>query len=226
MSNIKLEIVDSVTFRVSGKSYPRGKYVPEYQETATDENGVLLNENKAVLFIRPVVEINQSCPIRQVNPFKSPRKWTDFIDSNGDYFSDFQTFTDFVNEMISLPDEDGISFLTYVGVISQTSTSAPTQILKRNTLGATVSYQYIEVGEYLMNFSSAILTETNFGLIQGCGCADNLVKLQAIYNSPTSLKILCYDLGNVGNGATYETVEDSQVNDIINNLLIKLEVYN
>jgi len=103
MSKIKLEILDNVSFRVAGKTYPRGNYLPEYAETATDENGVLINEGNANLYIRPIIEVNQTNPIRQVMPFKSPRRWTDFEDSNSNDFPDFQTLTDFVNENVSLP---------------------------------------------------------------------------------------------------------------------------
>jgi len=104
MSLIKLEIVDAVTFRVAGKSYPRGKYLPEYGETNTDANGVLTQEGLALLFIRPITYVNTSNPQNQQLPFKNPKRWNEFVDVNGDEFADFQTFTDFVTEMVTLPE--------------------------------------------------------------------------------------------------------------------------
>jgi len=228
MSKIKLEILDDIAFRVAGKTYPRGNYLPEYAETATDENGVLINQGNANLYIRPIIEINQTNPIRQVMPFKSPRRWTDFVDANGDDFADFQTFTDFVTEMLALPNSSTPitpDYLSYVVFISQTSTNNPTVVVKQNNLGITISYTYIQPGEYLLTFSSAILSATNFALIQGTGSNDKLVKLQTIYNSPTQLKLQCYDLGNVGNGALYETILDSRVDGILTNMFFEFRLY-
>jgi len=112
MALIKLEIVDGVTFRVAGKSYPRGKYLPEYAETNTDANGVLIQEGLALLFIRPITYVNTSNPQTQQLPFKNPKRWNEFVDENGDEFADFQTFTDFVTEMLGEPETADIPTMT------------------------------------------------------------------------------------------------------------------
>jgi len=112
MSLIKLEIVDAVTFRVAGKSYPRGKYLPEFAETNTDASGVLTQEGLALLFIRPITYVNTSNPQNQQLPFKNPKRWNEFVDVNGDEFADFQTFTDFVTEMLSLEGQGEVPTLT------------------------------------------------------------------------------------------------------------------
>ena len=88
MSKIKLEIVNAATFKCAGKAYPKGKYLPEYDETSTDKNGVLTNPNRARIFLRPLSQDTGSKP-----PFQNPRPWTDFIDSKGKPYADFDTFT-------------------------------------------------------------------------------------------------------------------------------------
>jgi len=229
MSKIKLEILDNIAFRISGKTYPRGNYLPEYAETATDGDGVLINEGNANLYLRPIIEVNQTCPIRQVMPFKSPRKWTDFVDANGDNFPDFQTFTDFVNEMVCIPDNSTpptADFLSYRALLTQQISNAPTASVKQNTTGVTISYAYSTVGEYLINFSSAILTETNWGFIQGAGNNSSLASLWCSYVSPTQLKLENFDLGSVGVGQSYASVADSKTNGIMINQLIIIEIYN
>lgn len=100
--NIKIEIFDEKTFKVGGKSYARGKYIEEYQYTSFDENGICITPNLAVVFLRPIVEVNQTSPIRQQLPWKVPISWQYFLDSNSDVFSNFESFSEFLVDMITL----------------------------------------------------------------------------------------------------------------------------
>jgi len=128
--------------------------------------------------------------------------------------------------MLTRPVESTFPYLVYKALLTQTSTNAPSALVKLNTLGITPTYVYSSAGEYLINLPSAILTETNFGFIQGAGNTNHLVAIRAVYNSPSQLKILTFDIGNVGSGATYSNVANSQVNSILTNQLITIEIYN
>lgn len=96
MSKIKLEIVNAATFKCAGKAYPKGKYLPEYDETSTGKNGLLTDPNSARVFLRPMIQGPGVKP-----PFKNPRPWTDFLDSKGKPYADFSTFTEALQTVIT-----------------------------------------------------------------------------------------------------------------------------
>ena len=88
MAKIKLEIINAATFKCAGKAYPKGKYLPEYDETSTGNNGLLTDAISARVFLRPIVQNPGAKP-----PFKNPRPWTDFLDSKGKPYANFNAFT-------------------------------------------------------------------------------------------------------------------------------------
>lgn len=96
MSKIKLEIINKATFTCAGKAYPRGKYLPEYNETSTGKDGLLTAPDRAKVFLRPMFQGPGVKP-----PFKNPRPWTDFLDSKGKPYKDFATFTVALQTVIS-----------------------------------------------------------------------------------------------------------------------------
>jgi hypothetical protein len=61
-----------------------------------------------------------------------------------------------------LPDESGVIALTkykvYTAILTQTGTSAPVATVLENTLGATITWSYVGVGQYYATASSAVFT--------------------------------------------------------------------
>lgn len=113
MGKIKIEVVDAKTFKCSGKAYPRGKYLPEYVETVNNAQGILTSERKALVYLRPLAEISNLSTVRQEFPFKVPRAFTDFVDADGNQWSDFNTFTEDLQNIISLEANPGGAGATY-----------------------------------------------------------------------------------------------------------------
>ena len=100
MSKIRIEELSKSIFKVAGKAYPKGKYLPEYNETSTNAKGLLTNLADARVFLRPLLSGPDVRP-----PLKNPRPWTDFIDAKGRGYANFDTFTE-----------------TFVSIISEVST--------------------------------------------------------------------------------------------------------
>ena len=99
MGKIKIEEINSSIFKLAGKAYLRGKYVPEYNETSTNNKGLLTRNKKALVFLRPLVSGPDVRP-----PFKNPRPWTDFVDAKDKDYTDFDTFTKaFVSIISEIP---------------------------------------------------------------------------------------------------------------------------
>ena len=96
MSKIQLEVVNAATFKCAGKAYPKGKYLPEYDETSTSRNGLLTDSISARVFLRPIIQGPDVKP-----PFKNPRPWTDFLDSKRKPYANFATFTVALQEVIT-----------------------------------------------------------------------------------------------------------------------------
>ena len=61
-----------------------------------------------------------------------------------------------------LPNESGVIALTkykvYTAILTQTGTSAPVATVLENTLGATITWSYVGVGQYYATASSAVFT--------------------------------------------------------------------
>tara|TARA_Y100000588_G_C14246768_1_gene921761 strand:+ start:1055 stop:1357 length:303 start_codon:yes stop_codon:yes gene_type:complete len=95
-AKIKIEELNSNIFKLGGKAYPKGMYIPEYNETSTDAKGLLTNREQARVLLRPIgVSSDAKCP------FKNPRPWSDFVDARGKRYVDFATFTESLLEIIS-----------------------------------------------------------------------------------------------------------------------------
>lgn len=66
------------------------------------------------------------------------------------------------NKAWLLPDENGTIALTkykvYTALLTQTGTSAPVATVLENTLGATITWSYVGVGQYHATASSAVFT--------------------------------------------------------------------
>ena len=96
MGKIRIEELNNSIFKLAGKAYPKGKYLPEYNETSTNAKGLLTNLAEARVFLRPLVSGPDVRP-----PLKNPRPWTDFLDSKGKPYANFNAFTETFVSIIS-----------------------------------------------------------------------------------------------------------------------------
>jgi hypothetical protein len=77
--------------------------------------------------------------------------------------------TQFVEALIPTP-PDPLPYKSYVAIITQSGTSAPTvNTLLENTLGATVTFGYTNVGEYTINITGNKFTTNKTVIIVGPG---------------------------------------------------------
>jgi hypothetical protein len=62
----------------------------------------------------------------------------------------------------------GSSYLVYTAILEQSGTSAPTAVVKENTLGCNITYEYISPGLYkALPSNTSLFTDTNTVLIPG-----------------------------------------------------------
>ena len=118
----------------------------------------------------------------------------------------------------------GDPYKKYVAFISQAGVLAPTARVLENTLGVDVTFGYIAVGRYEINFSGNIITSgtnppqvTNWAMIQSCSTdspqlTSGLV-IWAYYAAPNQIVFETYDAGgNIGD-------------EFIQDVLIEIRIY-
>lgn len=93
MGLIKIEAIDDKIFELAGKAFLRGQYTVEYPDIITGNNGVIVDSDKALVFLRPNGFVNTTYPLRQQPPIKSPLPWFYFCDGENEKYPDFETFT-------------------------------------------------------------------------------------------------------------------------------------
>lgn len=54
----------------------------------------------------------------------------------------------------------GVNYKVYTALLTQSGTASPTAIVLENTLGVTVTFRYVGVGQYSLTASAEIFTET------------------------------------------------------------------
>lgn len=105
-----------------------------------------------------------------------------------------------------------LNYKSYVALISQTGTSAPTAIVLENTLGD-ITFSYVGVGRYNVITSSLFTLNKTFALITNSNRGTN-----AIYQIDVdNFRIYCKDLTASGNPF---------LNDALDNTSIEIRVYN
>lgn len=87
MGKIKVESVDSKVFKLGGIPYLRGQYVLQYSEVNYGDDGLLTEDPKVML---TALNTQAGAVIRQ--PFKDFKPHTDFLDSAGNPYADFDAF--------------------------------------------------------------------------------------------------------------------------------------
>jgi len=96
MGKLKIESIDSKTFKLGGLCFAKGQYMVQYSEVNTDENGDLTSDPK--VFLLP---LNTPAGATVKSPFKEYQPYTNFLDSAGDPFADFDTFTEALVDIIT-----------------------------------------------------------------------------------------------------------------------------
>lgn len=105
----------------------------------------------------------------------------------------------------------GASYKKYVAIMSQSGTDAPTALVMENTLGATITWAYDDVGSYYGNLSSAVLTANKTWFISG-----NTADLNTITTINTTQQVQINTNGDV----------DTPANTMMTNVAIEIRVYN
>lgn len=105
-----------------------------------------------------------------------------------------------------------LNYKSYVALITQSGTAAPTAIVLENTLGE-VTFSYVAGGRYELTTDSLFTLDKTFALITNSNLGSN-----AIYQSSVNtLRINCRDLTTSGN---------PYLNGALNNTSIEIRVYN
>ncbi|MBP9793781.1 MAG: hypothetical protein KBC56_07270 [Flavobacterium sp.] len=108
MGKIKVESVDSKVFKLGGIPYLRGQYVLQYSEVNYGDDGLLTEDPKVML---TALNTQAGAVVRQ--PFKDFKPWTDFLDSAGDAYADFDAFALNLAGVISVSASGGSSAATF-----------------------------------------------------------------------------------------------------------------
>lgn len=136
MRKIKLESVNSSTFMVSGVAYLKGQYKVEYVETTNTTLGVVSDATKAKVLIKPLTY--NGLDKHTLYPFKEARPYTDFVDSTGTAYADFDTFTKALTTLIA-----GANATTTNDLFSDkaqvTQGTSKTTTVVSNTLSTTIT---------------------------------------------------------------------------------------
>lgn len=119
-------------------------------------------------------------------------------------------------ESLIPPPTPALPYKSYVAIISQTGTSAPTvDTLLENTIGAAVTFGYSAVGEYTINTTGNSFTtnKTSISVTPGRKTTSNVFLGTTIANTQI---INLYSQNTAG----------SPTNGLISQVLVEIRVYN
>lgn len=173
MGKIKLQSASSTVFLAGGKAYQKGDYVIEYKDTELDANGVVVDGTKALVYLRPNGPRLDNSIVRQMTPWKTPRPYTDFLDSSGTAYASFDAFTQALAALVSSPANASTSdLISDKGVVTQ-GTSKTTAVVSNtlNTVITTValtdaadtSFEFTFTNSKILTTSNIQITEVNSG---------------------------------------------------------------
>ncbi len=186
MSTIKLESVNGAVFLLSGKAYAKGEYKVIYSENGNDSNGVLLEPIKSLVTIRDKTG---------GMPIVTDELYTNFIDSEGDAYADFDTFTKALQALIT---KDGVLGFVEAGdntSITGTGTELDPYIITANPDG---SETLIEAGANITvtgngtiatpyNVAVTIAIEDDYA--NDAAAAVGLIPVGGLYHTAGTVKI-------------------------------------
>ena len=117
----------------------------------------------------------------------------------------------------------GSGYLEYVALLTQSGSgalAAPVANIKKNTLGATLTYEYIGVGIYKITSDISLFVEGSHAILTGGGTNGSYPVLWGYYDTDTTLYLEAYDMGNSfnSNPLTY-------ADNILTNHLIEIKVW-
>lgn len=139
MATIKLKDESAKSFSIDGVSYTKGDYRLQY------------NAKKEVLIIpKAVANISNLSGL----PFKNPTAWTYFVDLNDDPYGSFEEFSLAISDAINFNTGGATpQYKVYEGILNQSGTNDPIDIIADNTLGIPITYSRDTSGVYIGNFN-------------------------------------------------------------------------
>lgn len=168
MAKIKLSSVSSTVFLCGGKAFLKGDYEIEYKDTALDADGVVADGALALVYLRPKTsELAAASIVRKNAPFKTPQPYTAFVDSAGDAYADFDTFTQALAALVTAPSNASTSdLIADKGTVTQiTSKTTAVESNTSNSVITTVALTDAEDTSFEFTFTnSKILTTSNIQL--------------------------------------------------------------
>lgn len=102
-------------------------------------------------------------------------------------------------------------YKVYSALLTQTSTNAPVAIILENTLGGTVVWDYIGVGQYTGTLAGAFISNKTWLNISVSNVG---IFMSMYYNNVNSVFIQTQDIGT------------NDTNGLLNNTAIEIRVYN
>lgn len=118
-----------------------------------------------------------------------------------EYFKKINEIIDYLNGTGS---SGSGSYKKYIGIASQSGTDAPVVLVMENTLGATITWTYDNVGSYYGTASSAIFTTDKTWFI--IGNQADLSTVTSIRNSTTQIQISTFsDVATQSNNMMFDT---------------------
>lgn len=134
---------------------------------------------------------------------------------------------EFVTKIVTalIPPIPTPAYKVYTALLTQSGTSAPTAIVLENTLGVTVSFNYGNIGRYVINFSSPVFN-VNTSTMKIANYGNNAPNDAMLKNN-----FLLF-LSNTLYLYTQQTLNNNTItrynseNNMLNNTLLEIKVYN
>lgn len=173
MGKIKLESISATTFLCGGKAFEKGNYVIEYKDTVLDANGVVASGDYPPVYLRPNGPRLDNSIVRQMTPWKTPKPYTDFLDSSGTAYATFDAFTKALAALVAAPANAATSDLISDKSVVTQGTSKTTGVTANtsNTVittfaltdAADTSFEFTFTNSKILTTSNIQITEVNSG---------------------------------------------------------------
>lgn len=136
MSKLKLESVSSTVFKVGNRSFLKGGYTIYCTEDGIDPtSGIVTVDSAPKVYLVPVAS---SPMIKPLLPWKTPRPYTDFLDSSGTAYADFVTFSLALANLTAAPANVAANDLVSDKAAVTQATNKTTSVTS-NTLSTTIT---------------------------------------------------------------------------------------
>lgn len=133
----------------------------------------------------------------------------------GSFVNDVKHYFTKINEIIDWINNIGTpSYKSYVGLVTQTGTNAPTATILQNTIG-TVTYTYSGVGIYHATSSGLFTENKTFFIMSSSNYGSDGIIFTIDWVSSSDITINCFD-----------TAAHTSLNDALLKSPIEIRVYN